>query len=340
MFIHLNPHASQFPGCPTQTADTFLCGWAHTQTKLLRSAMWRIPTEVKHNSETEPSYESGSAAQFSREASDPVSSSYNRFNRETVESTGQLKTRSFVEEKMNRKVQLNRLNNYQLLYILFQEQYKRFVYCRFSWPGHQNYNISFHSGAFLAAPSVTGESLECWQSSRAKSTLAEKALLRRRGTINTSSSSSKDRKNNTANEGLSKLDSTAIYKPVKANRPPLNRQSCSTGKVAFQLTQRLHIFTCSHVFQLCAISAAFIWCCDLALSSSCCRTCLATSRSCSRTLSSSFSCSRRLLFFSMLSSWLWRRMDTSFATWEGGKRSDWDDYTVFRLLVLLNKCKG
>lgn len=53
------------------------------------------------------------------------------------------------------------------------------------------------------------------------------------------------------------------------------------------------------------------------LSISCCRTCLATSRSCSRTLSSSFSCSRRLLFFSTLSSWLWRRMDTSFATWEG-----------------------
>lgn len=117
-----------------------------------------------------------------------------------------------------------------------------------------NYNISFHSGAFLAAPSVTGESLECWQSSRAKSTLAEKALLRRRGTINTSSSSSKDRKNNTANEGLSKLDSTAIYKPVKANRPPLNRQSCSTGKVAFQLTQRLHIFLAA----TCSSSAPFL----------------------------------------------------------------------------------
>lgn len=56
---------------------------------------------------------------------------------------------------------------------------------------------------------------------------------------------------------------------------------------------------------------------DPTLSISCCRTCLATSRSCRRTLSSSFSCSRRLLFFSTLSSWLWRRMDTSFATCEG-----------------------
>lgn len=118
----------------------------------------------------------------------------------------------------------------------------------------------------------------------------------------------------------------------------LNWQSCSTGKVAFQLTQRLLVFTCSHAFRLCATSAAFMWCCDLTLSSSCCRTCLATSRSWSRTLSSSFSCSRRLLFFSMLSSWLWRRMDTSFATWEGGKRSVWDDYTNFMLLLLMKKC--
>lgn len=109
-------------------------------------------------------------------------------------------------------------------------------------------------------------------------------------------------------------------------------------RVAFQLTQRLHIFTCSHAFQLCAISATFMWCCVFTLSSSCCRTCLATSRSCSRTLSSSFSCSRRLLFFSMLSSWLWRRMDTSFATWEGRKTSVWDHYAVYRLSFLMKKC--
>lgn len=30
-------------------------------------------------------------------------------------------------------------------------------------------------------------------------------------------------------------------------------------RVAFQLTQRIHIYTCSHAFQLCAISAAFMW---------------------------------------------------------------------------------
>lgn len=56
------------------------------------------------------------------------------------------------------------------------------------------------------------------------------------------------------------------------------------------------------------------------LSTSCCSTCLATSRSCIRTLISSFSCSRRPLFFSTLSSWMWRRMDTSFATWEDEER--------------------
>lgn len=112
------------------------------------------------------------------------------------------------------------------------------------------------------------------------------------------------------------------------------------AKWLFQLTQRLHIFTRSYALQLLAISAAFVPCRDLALSSSCCRTCLATSRSCIRTLRSSFSCSKRLLFFSMLSSWLWRRMDTSFATWEGEKRSVLDDYTVFPAIVITSHKKN
>ena len=53
--------------------------------------MWRIPvTEVKHCSETHPSYESGSAKK-------PET----RFSRETA---GELKTRGFVEEKNEQKV--------------------------------------------------------------------------------------------------------------------------------------------------------------------------------------------------------------------------------------------
>lgn len=144
MFIqNLNPHASQSPGCPTRMADTFLCGWAHTQTKLLRSAMWRIPiTEVKHNSETAPSYESRSAAQFSREASDPVTSSYNRFNRETGDR--RVEDREFCRRKKKKQkgaIKQTERESGQITTSYYTYCFRkcrlRFLYGRFSWPGHQ-----------------------------------------------------------------------------------------------------------------------------------------------------------------------------------------------------------
>lgn len=132
--LNLNPHASS----PTRPADTFLCGWADTQTKLLWSAMWKIPsTEVKRNPETEPSYESGSATQFSREAGDPVTSSQNSFHRETADIRVE-DLEICRRDKRNRNVPLNRLklnrDNLQAVITYIVSESGLFTA---GWPGHQ-----------------------------------------------------------------------------------------------------------------------------------------------------------------------------------------------------------
>lgn len=210
--LNLNPHASP----PTRPADTFLCGWAHTQTKLLRSAMWKIPsTEVKRNPETEASSESGSATQFSREAGDPVTSSQNSFNRETVDIRAE-DLEICRRETRNRNVPWK-----QLLYILFQK-----VVCLL--PAGLDIKLSsFFSSRCIFSCAVCNR-----QVSRV---LAEEqnqvdvrwewrwVLLRRWGTINASSSSSKDRKNNTAHEDLSKLNRIQLpfrTRPKQTVPPP------------------------------------------------------------------------------------------------------------------------
>lgn len=139
---------------PTRMADTFLCGWAHTQTQLLRSAMWRMRItshQVKHSSEREPSNESA-AAQFSRDA----------ITLSPAQITG-LPGGFCGGKKIHKKVQLGKIkvnvqnivstSPYISIYMLFQKVLPTVCLLLLQLAWTSNYYLSLHRGAFLAAKS-------------------------------------------------------------------------------------------------------------------------------------------------------------------------------------------